>query len=55
MIVGREENSEVFRLTALTSSYLVTAQNPGPSGSACQWTGSLFRSHAYWSMGWPSA
>ena len=34
------------------SSYFVIAQNPGPSASGCQCTGSLARSHAYWSHGW---
>src|SRR3954453_188395 len=37
------------------SAYLVMAQNPGPSGTSCQCTGSLARSHAYWSHGWPWA
>ena len=34
------------------SSYFVIAQNPGPSASGCQCTGSLARSQAYCSHGW---
>ena len=39
------------RLIARMSSYLVMAQKPGPSGSSCQKTGALARSHSYWSHG----
>src|SRR5437016_2284615 len=55
MMVGTDEKAPGSRPTALTSSYLVTAQNPGPSGSGCQWTGSRARSHWNWSWGCPWA
>ena len=50
-----ELNSLGRRLMSRMSWYFVMAQNPGPSGSSCQCTGSLARSHAYWSHGWPWA
>ena len=42
------------RLTVTQSSYLVTAQNPGPPGSSCQWTGSWRRRCASHAWGTPA-
>ncbi len=50
-----ELNSFGWRLIIRTSSYLVIAQKPGPSGSGCQYTGAFSRSQRYCSHGWPWA
>ncbi len=42
------------RLTVTQSSYLVTAQKPGPPGSSCQWTGSWRRRWANQAWGTPA-
>src|SRR3954447_10364494 len=41
------------RPTATTSSYFVTTQKPGPSGSGCLYTGALFRRYVNQSWGTP--
>ena len=55
MIVGTDEKVAESRPTAVTSACRVTAKKPGPSGSACQCTGSCSRSHWNCAWGWPFA
>jgi hypothetical protein len=45
------ENVRQSWLTARTSACFVTAQNPRPSGSGCQYTGSSRRRRSNWSWG----
>ena len=55
VITGIEENVAASLPTSFTVRYFVTAQNPGPLGSSCRWTGASRRSAAYCSCGCPCA